>query len=90
MVQSGGQRWGWAELCVTGAGHHTGERASQLRGRLGWSGSAAARVMQSELLASMHEVLVQRVLLAQPETQADDQPCVDFCATVRRAVVPDI
>ena len=48
MVQSGGQRWGWAELCVTGAGHHTGERASQLRGRLGWSGSAAARVMQSE------------------------------------------
>ena len=25
----------------------------------------------------MHEVLVQRVLLAQPETQADDQPCVD-------------
>ena len=26
----------------------------------------------------MHEVLVQRVLLAQPETQADDQPRVLF------------
>ena len=49
--------------------------------------------MQSELLASMHEVHVQRVLLAQPETQAGGllsikvlRICTCMCPT---RLVPD-